>query len=80
MINPKLLEQARAIAKNNEKLRRKAFNRRKKCDTTFTQTAVTPRRKEEKVVMKVRKQRIKQQSQYKIKDSKKAGLQLGREK
>jgi hypothetical protein len=80
MINPKLLEQARAIAENNKKLRKKAFNKRKKCDTTFTQTAVVPRRKDDSVLIKVRKVRITEQSQFKIKDSKKAGLQLGREK
>jgi len=80
MINPKLLEQARAIAENNKKLKKKAFNKRKKCDTTFTQTAVVPRRKDEGLPVKVRKARITEKSQFTIRDSRKAGLKLGKEK
>lgn len=74
----KFMEMVMLIVEERKKLRRKAFNKRKKSDTTFTQTGVTQRKKSEGLPVKNRKARVTNKPQFKIRDSRKAGLQIGR--
>lgn len=79
-MNKKLMEEVRKIVANNKKLRAKEFKKQLANKPKFTDMPVSQRKKNEGIPVKVRKARITEKPQFKIRDSRKGGLKLGREK
>lgn len=72
------MEEARKIVEINKKLRRKLIKARLENTHKFTDTPVFQVKKKERLFPKGRKLKVSSKPLFKVNDSKKAGLKLGR--